>query len=397
MATVFRRGENWVAQWYGPDGTRKKRATGKEKKRDAQRQAEKFEAADRETGAKTGKAYQEVLRRASMDAQGGRLTMEMAEGYLADLRRIADPTSGRATVQEHLDGWLEEVGRRVTANTARIYAQALGQFTGAMAESAGKPLADLTRGQIEAALHKLRGGRVRHEEGHPPEKLRASTANLALRVLRQSLRTAVQDGKLTRNPCEGIRPLDETDSIPREPFTAAEVRAMMDHQDTPAEWAGLILISAHTGLRLRDAAGLHQKNIVGMDLVIVPGKTARTKKTITIPLTPPLLAWVKGKKAALFPTLSGMSSPALSGAFSRIMRKAGVARSIDLPGGGKASRSFHSLRHSFASWLSEADVHSDVRKALTGHSDDRTHARYTHHDETLRRAIQTLPDLTGTD
>jgi hypothetical protein len=135
MATVFRRGENWVAQWYGPDGTRKKRATGKEKKRDAQRQAEKFEAADRETGAETGKAYQEVLRRASMDAQGGRLTMEMAEGYLADLRRIADPNSGRATVQEHLDGWLEEVGRRVTANTARIYAQALGQFTGAMGGS----------------------------------------------------------------------------------------------------------------------------------------------------------------------------------------------------------------------------------------------------------------------
>jgi len=397
MATVFQRGTAWVAQWYRPDGSRAKRTTGKDTKREAKREAERFEAEDRERGTDKGKGFQEVLRRASLDAQNGHLTLAKAEEYLADLRRIGDPSFGRATVQNHIDGWLVEVGKRVTANTARIYAQALGQFTGAMGTTAGKPLADLSRGQIEAALHKLRSGRVRREEDTAPEKLRASTANLALRVLRQSLRAAVNDGKISRNPCEGIRPLDETDSVPREPFTPNEVQRMMTHADTPNEWAGLILFSAHTGLRLRDAVGLHAKHIEGADLVITPAKTARKKKTVTIPLTPPLLTWIKGKKGAFFPTLSAMSSPALSGRFSRIMAKAGVPRTVDLPGGNKASRSFHSLRHSFASWLAEADIHADVRKRLTGHSDDRTHARYTHHDESLRRAIQTLPDLTGTD
>jgi len=56
-------------------------------------------------------------------------------------------------------------------------------------------------------------------------------------------------------------------------------------------------------------------------------------------------------------------------------------------------RSFHSLRHSFASWLAEADVHADIRQKLTGHSSAGIHARYTHHDEALDRAVGSLPDL----
>jgi integrase len=83
----------------------------------------------------------------------------------------------------------------------------------------------------------------------------------------------------------------------------------------------------------------------------------------------------------------------LSTTFKRIMASAGVPQEIDLPGGIKARRSFHSLRHSFASWLAEADVHADVRQKLTGHSSSRIHARYSHHDEALDRAVGMLPDL----
>ena len=51
------------------------------------------------------------------------------------------------------------------------------------------------------------------------------------------------------------------------------------------------------------------------------------------------------------------------------------------------------LRHSFTSWLAEADVHADVRQKLTGHSSAGVHARYTHHDEALERAVASLPNL----
>ena len=75
------------------------------------------------------------------------------------------------------------------------------------------------------------------------------------------------------------------------------------------------------------------------------------------------------------------------------MKRAGVARKVKLPGGIEASRSFHSLRHSFTSWLAEADVHSDIRRKLTGHKSSGIHDIYTHHDESLARAIEELPDF----
>jgi integrase len=70
-----------------------------------------------------------------------------------------------------------------------------------------------------------------------------------------------------------------------------------------------------------------------------------------------------------------------------------VSKEIELAGGIKASRSYHSLRHTFASFLAEADVHADIRQKLTGHETSKIHQRYTHHDEALDRAVATLPAL----
>ena len=79
--------------------------------------------------------------------------------------------------------------------------------------------------------------------------------------------------------------------------------------------------------------------------------------------------------------------------FVAIMKKADVPREIEQAGGIKASRSFHALRHTFASLLAEADVHADIRQKLTGHATSKIHQRYTHHDEALDRAVGTLPAL----
>jgi site-specific recombinase XerD len=55
---------------------------------------------------------------------------------------------------------------------------------------------------------------------------------------------------------------------------------------------------------------------------------------------------------------------------------------------------FHSLRHSFVSELANAGMAPDVRQLLAGHSDDRSHAVYTHTQlDTLRAAVQKLPSI----
>jgi len=137
-----------------------------------------------------------------------------------------------------------------------------------------------------------------------------------------------------------------------------------------------------------------RQHIDGTDIVIRPQKTDRTRKMIRVPLTPPLLAWIGERKGLFFPRAAVVTSATLSTQFPRIMARAGVPAKIILPGGIEASRSFHSLRHSFTSWLAEADIHADVRQKLTGHSSAGVHARYTHHDSALERAVLTLPDLT---
>jgi integrase len=189
---------------------------------------------------------------------------------------------------------------------------------------------------------------------------------------------------------ESVRVMKEKDSTVRGPFTASEVRLMIDHGKTNDEWKGCILIAAHSGLRLGDVVSLTRSNVSGDRLVVT---TEKTGKTVSIPITPPVMAWIGDKQGTFFPKLSKVVPGTLSTTFKRIMASAGVSQEIDLPGGVKARRSFHSLRHSFASWLAEADVHADVRQKLTGHSSSKIHARYSHHDEALDRAVENLPSL----
>ncbi len=73
------------------------------------------------------------------------------------------------------------------------------------------------------------------------------------------------------------------------------------------------------------------------------------------------------------------------------MKKAGVPKEIEIASDQMASRSFHSCRHTFTSWLTEAGVAADLRMKLTGHKTDKMHAVYTHHtDEALAAAVGML-------
>lgn len=385
MATVYRHGKQWIAQWYRADGSRVSRGTRLPKRREAERLAAEMESKDRKETSDTGREFEAILHRASADAKAGKLSLKRAEEYLTEMRRVADPKYSEVSLEKFLEGWSRGKQSRVKASTAGIYDDMIRHFGGALGEQImTAPLASLSRPQIEKAMQTLRAG------GH-----RGSTVNLSLQILRSALKKAVLDQLIHSNPAEGIPPLPEDDSVERAPFSPDDVRALLDHPKTSDEWRGMVLFGVYTGLRLSDVAQLGDEHVEGSDLVIRPRKTDRSKKTLRIPLAPPLAAWLADREAEgkFFPDLATKSSAALSGQFASIMKRAGVAARVTLPGGIEASRSFHSLRHSFASWLAEADIHADVRKKLTGHSSEGIHAIYTHHDAALKRAVETLPDI----
>ena len=395
MATLYKdKGNpNWFARFTDANGKRISRSTRTPKKREAMAIANDLEAREREKRRSNNDLPRQlghILEVATREAIDGNLALARAEELIRKLHERANPGYQSVTLEQHLDRWVDPQADHVSDSTMRVYRDMVRRFLSAFGPRiAQSPVGDLTQEDVQKAHKKITETPVKGSG----RKIVASTANLDLRCLRRALQGAVKQGLARLNPAEDVRPLPETTSTERAPFSAEEVRKLIDHESTPEDWKGAILIAAHTGLRLGDVISLSDKNLKDTKLVIRPEKTKAKQKAVTVPLTPPCLKWVGDRKGDFFESLKGRKTGTLSTQFVRIMERAEVPREVTIDGGITARRSFHSLRHSFASWLAEADVHADVRQRLTGHASAGVHARYTHHDEALERAVASLPDL----
>lgn len=386
MATLYKQPKSpfYFARYFDADGNRVSKSTGTKAKREAQRIADKFEAEARDQRDKKSdlpKAFAALVEQAAREASNGQFTLARAEEFVKRLHKLANPQYEEKTLRQFWQSWVEEQERHVSTSTVNGYRQDLELFTDALGSRImAAPIQHLTKQQIDSAVEVLRNKGTR----------KATTINKALAALRRVLESALAEGVVTHNAAKTCRTLAAKDSTQRAPFTLTEIRALIDHKDTSDEWRGAIIIGAQTGLRLSDILSLSDKNIEGTRLTIV---TAKTGKAVTVPLTPLCIGWIGQRKGEFFPTLKAQQKGTTSTQFVRLMQKAGVAKEIELAGGTKAERTFHSLRHTFASWLAEAGIHADVRQKLTGHSSSKIHQRYTHHDEALDRAIEVMPKI----
>ena len=122
---------------------------------------------------------------------------------------------------------------------------------------------------------------------------------------------------------------------------------------------------------------------------LTPSKTRSKKREVLIPIQEDLLDFMKSlpgqekpSDSPLFPTLARtrvQGSKGLSNTFTDvIMANAGVSRgnpsreTVENESKGKGrvtyERGFHSFRHTFTTWLRNADGSEEDRMALTGHS-----------------------------
>lgn len=396
MATLYKDKDNpnWFARFTDAQGKRISRSTGTPKKREAAQLAADMESKERDK--KKGNpglpsAFAAIVNAAAREAVAGELTLARAEELVHRLHRLANPDFRVVSLDQHLSAWVKAQESHVEANTTRVYQDMHRRIIANVGPKVAKaPVGELTKDDVEKALRKIIKCKVR---GSKTRTITAATANMDLRALRRSLQTALEAGLAKANVAASVRPLPTDDSTEKAPFTPEEVRKMIDHSKTNEEWKGAILIAAHTGLRLGDVVKLTRAHVEDSRLVIRPTKTKRDRKTLSIPLSPPAYAWIGDRQGEFFPSLAKVKKGTLSTTFTRIMKSAGIARDIVEAGDVVKRRSFHSLRHSFTSWLADADVHADVRQKLTGHSSSGVHAKYTHHDEALDRAVGSLPNL----
>ncbi len=242
----------------------------------------------------------------------------------------------------------------------------------------------------------------------------ASTYNNHICALREVFRCVAPKADITEDPWLGIRLLPD-DSHTRREFSLEELRQIQSAaQQMGAEWALLITIGIYTGLRLGDCCRLAWQEIDLKRGIIqlVPHKTRKFGRMVTIPIHPELLAHLteqqriqteasRATNELVLPEIATLYLTEhwrLDNALKRIFSAAGIRTSIRLEGRlqDTPDATFHSLRHTFVSFAANAGVPLPVVASIVGHSSTSMTRHYYHeNEESLRKAIAAIPLLSG--
>lgn len=376
------------------------RQTGKTLKREAEEAAAALRSAmlnEAGAGEERSARIHTLLREAGDLAIKGNLSGDAAREFLS---KMVEAGSGEKlqdhSIGEWLDIWLAEKKTTSKPATYSRYQNAAKRFKMYLGGRVANRLETIAMKDIQGFRDQL------HGEGRS-----AKTSNGYLKDIRGCLKLAVKEGLLTRSPASSVGVLSEDDSITREPFAPEEVQKLLA-ASISEDWRGVIILGAYAGLRLGDAATLKAGNVDFGERCIryMPQKTSRKKKIVLVPMHECVEAFFLNHplsddpSAALFPELAKMCSGGRNGlslTFGRLMESAGITRTAakdrgDGAGRTQYSRSFHSLRHSFNSWMANADVSQEVRMQLTGHSTKEVNDIYTHTGlQALRAAIAAIP------
>jgi integrase len=384
MASIHKRERSpyWYCAFIHPDGTRAFRSTKKRSRSEALAICVEWERA-----AKLGRE--------------NRLSEDKAREVIADIFARANssklPTS---TTQQFLESWLARKSLEVAESSFEEYKRVATLFLTFLGKRAERPIDSVSSTDISGWRSDL------------SKRVSGGTVNKALKILRGAWHQAQRERLTPSNVFASVEFVKER-RAQRRAFTLDELRRILDVCTT--EWRGLVLFGLYTGQRLGDLASLTWDNIdTGSgELRLVTRKTGRS---VPIPLARPLVTLVGTLPAGdtpgapLFPdlhaTMTASGTGTLSRQFSEILASAGMTarKTHRAQGKGRDARrasgglSFHCLRHTATSLLKNAGVSDVVAMEIIGHDSEAISRAYTHIEkDTLRRAINAMPDVTKKD
>ena len=330
--------------------------------------------------------------KSATQGRGGSFTEAQARKVLNTiLENTGQAPMQTETIDAYFTNWINGKQLANKPRTAERYRIVVKRFLDGLGQKACRPLGALTGRDLEIFRNQSM------DEGKAPK-----TIAIEIKILRTVLNVARRQGRITTNPAEAVE-LPKVVSHTRDVFTPEQVRMLLAAAND--EWQTVILTGFYLGARLSDVINLTWENV---DLTggIITYDQRKTGKPVVAPLHPDLKNHLfkqagDNPRAPLCPTLQKRSVGGRSGlsvTFANIMRDAGIGQH-QVKGKGKQGRafsklSFHSLRHTFASLLANANVPAEVRQKLTGHADAATHQKYTHLElQPLQAAIATLPSV----
>jgi integrase len=327
-------------------------------------------------------------------------TFDRRSDAVAELARIMTEAGrglyvrpSQETLGDHLDGWLEGVTRDLRASTKRNYEDA---FLPVRDRLGGRRLQSISKADVEGLISwMLTAGRRRG--GKAGSGLSARSVRLTLGRLTAALESAVEEGKLARNPARYVKPPKHA---PREQETwsASEVRQFLGVADAD-RLAACWRLSLY-GLRRGEVLGLRWADVdlkaatitvrrarvlVGYEVVMAGPKSRNGERTlpldeVLVSLLRALRKRQRGERVAAGPAYEASGYLAAdelgipvhpewyTDEFHRVASRAAVRR-IRL----------HESRHTTCSLMEKAGVPVSIIAAWAGHySGAFTMATYVH-------------------
>jgi len=330
----------------------------------------------------------------------------IAQG-VADVLMASGQTLPSATIRNWCKRWLETKALEAEPRTHERYETSLRRFLEVLGSKADE---DLNALNVDDVL------RFRD---FVAQRLSATSTNMDLKVLRACLHTAQKQDLVEKNVATKVDILKQRGENKRRGFTLAEVGKVLARCDEAGgEWRGLVLTGLYTGQRLGDVAGLTWQQ-VDLGKRRISFVTSKTAKRLSFYMAKPLSDYFESlpssdkPDACVFPKAAVMAQKhtgTISTKFyDEILAPAGLVEArpkavARIGGKGRDAKrqtselSFHSLRHTFTTWLKASGASNALAQMIVGHDSEVVSRGYTHlsADDTMD-AISKLPDVTKQD
>lgn len=297
---------------------------------------------------------------------------------------VSGAGEGMPSVESYLRGYQATAGAKTEANRRRAFTV----FLEYLGSGASMRLDALTpahiRGFISWALERVSRG----------------TVGLYRQTLSAALNRAVDDDILLKSPmprnlnlrreAAAQNPELGDDTTKRLPFTAEELRLMIEH--FPAPWNDMVLVSFLTGgQRLGDICRLRWDS-VDFRGGTISFSTQKTGHALRLPMVDALAARLRmiereqgGAQEYVFPYMARrhlIQSGSISTEFTALLKAWGIVKDDPSPAlKGRRRRvsqkSFHSIRHSFVSLgRSDSSLTADMVRDVVGHKSEAIEREY---------------------
>lgn len=238
-------------------------------------------------------------------------------------------------------------------------------------------IASLTGEQIEGFItHRIRNSSV--------YAARKDYANLA-----SSFNWAIRHSYLSVNPCKGVTKPRIPEKLPLF-FSHDEFQALLSVMECDTDFRDITVFAVNTGCRQREIVELRWNQVdMQNKMVLLNNQVHRTKWNLvrTVPLNDSAIRVLQRRREVPVGEFvftidrKKIKQDYLQKWFKKYVREAGLNRGLH----------FHSLRHSFASWLVQRGVSIYQVSRLLGHRSVAMTEIYSHlYPEDLRETVDRL-------